>query len=394
MQADGYAFGHRWELTDADGFTRSELDRTVAAFVDDEIVATGRNYSLALTLPGGASVPAGGVSWISTRPTHRRRGLLRHVMAALIEDSAARGEAASILTASEGGIYPRFGYGAATRHATVYLDRRATRVRDAVHDWIADLRVRIVEPEVALEVAPAVFERFRQARTGAVNRPASWWTEEWADPDDIDPKHRFDVVVEDEAGPAGYALYGVEGTWGNGFSEKVVFVRDLVATSPHAEAALWCFLASIDLVVGLRAWNVPRDLDLPLWLDDPRQVRTESVRDCLWLRPVDTERLLAARDYGADDALVVEVTDPFLGLASTEGRFRITGGTPAVRGARTDDEPDLHLDAAALGAVVLGGERPSRLVRAGVARARTPDVPVRADALFAADREPYAVTWF
>ena len=39
-----------------------ELDRTRAAFHDDEIVGTSRNYSLELTRPGGAPVPAAGVA--------------------------------------------------------------------------------------------------------------------------------------------------------------------------------------------------------------------------------------------------------------------------------------------------------------------------------------------
>ena len=34
-------------------FARLELDRTRAAFVGDEIVGAGRNYSFELTLPGG-----------------------------------------------------------------------------------------------------------------------------------------------------------------------------------------------------------------------------------------------------------------------------------------------------------------------------------------------------
>ncbi len=123
--ADSYGFGERWSTGDDAQWARLDLDRTVAAFVDDEIVATGRNYTLELTLPGGALVPAGGVSWISTRPTHRRRGLLRRVMTRLVEESAERGEVVSMLTASEGGIYPRFGYGVATRMLRVYVPKES-----------------------------------------------------------------------------------------------------------------------------------------------------------------------------------------------------------------------------------------------------------------------------
>jgi hypothetical protein len=93
----------------------AELERTVAAFDGDQIVGTGRNYSLELTLPGGAIVPASGVSWISVRPTHRRQGILRSMMEYLLDESARREDPVSMLTASEGGIYGRFGFGVATR---------------------------------------------------------------------------------------------------------------------------------------------------------------------------------------------------------------------------------------------------------------------------------------
>ena len=119
MRADGYGFGFRWGVDESAAWPRTELDRTVAAIEAGEMVATGRNYTLELTMPGAATVPAGGVSWISTRPTHRRRGFLTRVMRHLVDESRARGELASLLTASEGGIYPRFGYGVATRIATL-----------------------------------------------------------------------------------------------------------------------------------------------------------------------------------------------------------------------------------------------------------------------------------
>ena len=66
--ADGYGFGFRWGIDESAAWPRQEMERTVAAIADGDIVATGRNYTLELTMPGGAVVPTGGVSWISTRP--------------------------------------------------------------------------------------------------------------------------------------------------------------------------------------------------------------------------------------------------------------------------------------------------------------------------------------
>lgn len=385
-----YGFGERWAVDADEEWPRVELDRTVAAFVDDEIAATGRNYSLELTLPGGAVVPAGGVSWISTRPTHRRRGLLRQLMTYLVNESRERGEMASMLTASEGGIYPRFGYGVATRIASVYIAKESATFRSPPRT----LALQLVEPDVSAALAAPLFDRFRRSRVGGVSRPDAWWGSEWFDPDSADPKRRFDVVVRDGNEVVGYALYVVRGDWTDGFTEKVVSVRDLVAVTDDAEAALWAFLLEIDQTVGVRAFNVAPDCPLPWLLTDPRQMRTEHVRDWLWLRPIDTARLLAARTYCARGELVIEVRDPFLELDETRGRFALAGAEDGATCSRTDREPDLQMDVDALGAVILGDARPSVLARGGRIDAPSDGALVIADAMFRSDRAPYASTWF
>jgi len=388
--ADNYGFGYRWGIGDDAAFPRAELDRTVVAVVDGDMAATGRNYSLELTLPGLAIVPAGGVSWISTRPTHRRRGLLRRVMRHLVTDSLERGEVASMLTASEGGIYPRFGYGVATRIATWELPRAGLEFLTPP----PAATLRMVEPDAARAVVPALFERIRVAQPGSVSRPDAWWVDEWASEDWIDARRRFDVLVEIDGELAGHAMYAVDGRWSEGYSEKVVAVRDLLAISPAAEHALWHFLANVDQTVAVRAWNRPVDDTLPWLLTDVRHVRTANVRDFLWLRPVDTAALLGGRTYGVDGTLTLAVTDDFLGLDATAGTYTLDGGPDGAKCLPATAEPDLVLEAAELGAIVLGGVRPSVLARAGRLHAAGPDALRRADAMFATEREPYARTWF
>jgi predicted acetyltransferase len=390
VRSDGYAFGTRWIVDETAAWPRAELDRAVGAVVDGEFVATGRNFSLEVTLPGGAAVPAAGVSWISTRPTHRRRGLLNRVMRYLIEESRSRGEVASMLTASEGGIYPRFGYGVATRVATLELPRAGLEFRGP----IPAATLRMVEPDAAQTAAIALFERLRPARTGTVSRPDAWWPDEWAHEDWIDPKRRFDVVAEIDGEVVGTAMWAVEGDWIDGYTHKTVAVRDLLAVSPEAELVLWHFLANIDQTIGVRAWNRPLDDLLPWLLTDARHVRTTSVRDFLWLRPIDTAALLSGRTYAEAGSLTVRVEDPFLELPETAGTFTIDGGPDGAKCLASGNEPDLVLAAAELGAIALGGVRPSLLARAGRIHASDPAALQRADAMFVADREPYASTWF
>jgi predicted acetyltransferase len=309
----------------------------------------------------------------------------------LVEESQARGELASMLTASEGGIYARFGYGVATRVATYEFPRPGTEFRLPAH---ASATVRMVEPDVARPIASALFDRIRRDRVGSVSRPDDWWVDEWASVEWIDAKRRFDVVVDIDGVPAGHAIYAVDGEYREGFSAKIVNVRDLLAVSSEAERALWHFLANVDQTVAVRAWNRPLDDALPWLVTDARHVRTPGVRDFLWLRPIDTAALLAGRTYGTAGRLTLAVADPFLTLDATAGTFTVEGGPDGADCRRTDAPPDLVLDAAELGEILLGGVRPSVLERAG--RIAVPDrsVLARADAMFGADREPYASTWF
>jgi len=106
-----------------------ELDRTIAAFDGDHIVATGGALTYRLVVPGGALVGAAGVTVVSVNPTHRRRGILTRMMRQQLEDIRDRGEPVAILRASESGIYGRFGYGCAVHAADLTIDRHRGTIR-------------------------------------------------------------------------------------------------------------------------------------------------------------------------------------------------------------------------------------------------------------------------
>src|SRR5262245_25118158 len=80
---------------------RVELDRSIAFFECDEIVANATAHSSRLTVPGGTQVPMACVSLVGVRSTHRRRGLLTRMMDAQLDDIASRGEPLAGLIASE-----------------------------------------------------------------------------------------------------------------------------------------------------------------------------------------------------------------------------------------------------------------------------------------------------
>src|SRR5437667_9400344 len=73
----------------------------------EPIVATAGAFPFRITVPGGAHVAVAGVTTVTVHPTHRRRGLLRWMMAEQLDDVAQRHEPLAVLTASEASIYER-----------------------------------------------------------------------------------------------------------------------------------------------------------------------------------------------------------------------------------------------------------------------------------------------
>jgi predicted acetyltransferase len=378
------------------GFARSELDRTRAAFVGDEIVGTGRNYSLALTLPGGAIVPAAGVSWIAVLPTHRRRGVLTGLMAALRDDARAHGEALSILTASEGGIYARFGYGVATWRMHLHVERASAAFANSAlpNTMLANEprdggRMRVVERADALDRFPAVYAAACRLRPGMVSRPDAWWEESLFN---FAPPTRavFFVAHEDRDGAVdGYVIYEVSGDFTLGINRSGLQVFDLVALSPAVRALLWQYVLSVDLVYEVSAAQMALDDPLRFLLADVRQLRVDAVNDHLWLQIVDVERALEARRYSTTDRIVLEVHD---GAAMT--RVALDGGPDGARCEPTDASPDLVLGIAQLGSIYLGGTRAEQHAAAGAIEEPTPGAIARIDAMFASYPAPASPTWF
>jgi predicted acetyltransferase len=366
-------------------FAHSELDRTCAAFVGDELVGTGRNYSVELTVPGGAVVPVAGVSWISVLPSHRRRGVLSGMMASLREDAVNRGEAISVLTASEGGIYSRFGYGIATWRQRIHVDRAHSAFASPPRD---DGRVRYLDRADALARFPAVYEWARRVRPGMVSRAALWWEEAFHH---LAPSTGacFFVMHEGADGvPDGFLTYEIAGDFALGINQKELRVLDFVTATPEARATLWQFVFGVDLVETIVGWLVPIDEPLRFLLADPRRFRVDAINDHLWVQIVDVPRALEARRYSTTDRIVFEVHD-----GPTVTRVVLDGGPDGAECRPTTAEPDVVLGLSQLGSIYLGGVRAEWLAAAAQLDARTPDAIARVDAMFASYPSPSCVVW-
>jgi predicted acetyltransferase len=92
----------------------TELDRSLGVWDGPDCVGTAGAFGFRVTVPGGASVPAAGVTMVGVAATHRRRGVLTSMMRRQLDDIRSRDEPLAVLTASEPAVYGRFGYAAAT----------------------------------------------------------------------------------------------------------------------------------------------------------------------------------------------------------------------------------------------------------------------------------------
>ena len=388
LEIDRRGFGATPRTPDRpESWVRAELDRTRCAFDAGDLIACTRSYTFELTMPGGAFVPVAGVSSVAVQPTHRRRGVLTEMMGALHDDARERGEIAAVLTASEGMIYGRFGYGPATWRLGCSIDRVHGRFARPVADAG---RTRMVARGEADVIYQQVYEACRRARAGAVSRPDFWWPEVfWV----TEPGHAFfEVVHEDEHGRAdGYVSYEIKGEWHGGIADRQLWVWDLQATNPTTRAALWEFVLGVDLVVTVKATNLPPDEPLRFLLADNRKLRTDYLIDSVWLLPLDAPAVLAARTYSAPGAIVIEIVDP----DASGTRIALDGGPDGARAeARPTATPDLSCSRATLGTASLGGTSWSTLAAAGAVDEHTPGAIARADAMFATTPAPATISWF
>ncbi|MPY46112.1 GNAT family N-acetyltransferase, partial [Streptomyces phyllanthi] len=150
----------------------TEYDRSIGAWDGGQCVGTAGAFTFRITVPGGASVPAAGITMVSVAATHRRRGLLRAMMRRQLDDIRSWGEPLAVLTASEPVIYGRFGYGVATHQFSVEVD--TTRVRLSVPPGTDDVHLRYVPPADALDACEAVYARRVPERPGMLARRPGW----------------------------------------------------------------------------------------------------------------------------------------------------------------------------------------------------------------------------
>jgi predicted acetyltransferase len=281
-------------------------------------------------------------------PTHRRRGVLRAMMRAQLDDIHARGEPIAALWASEESIYGRFGYGMASYTGEISLAREHS---EFAYPFEPRGRIRLLEPAEALEQLPPIWERALQQTPGMFRRERPWWENRVVH----DPPERREgggpkrfALLELDGEPQAYAIYRHNPKWDEGSSAARLGVVEAIGATPRGTAEIWRFLLDIDWQASISADLLPIDHPLFFLLAKPRRMKYR-LGDGIWVRVVDVGAALSARSYAHDGEVVFEIADGF--APWNEGRWKLAGGSCE----RTDDDADLRCDVTALGSVYLGG---------------------------------------
>jgi predicted acetyltransferase len=367
----GVSFGH-FEPAETYAAARDLIadDGAVVVCDDDAVVGMAAYFDMSFTVPGGAVVPMAGLSMVGVAPTHRRRGVLRAMYVELHQRIAAAGYPLAGLTASEGGIYGRFGYGPATMERVLTIDRRFAKFRSDAPDPGG---ARIIRPAEHGDALAEIYDRCRRRTPGGLHRAQGWWDDLLADREENrdDGTELVGILHAD-----GYVLYRTVGSHTMG-----VRVEEFKAVTADAHIALMRALLGLDLMETVKIWTYARD-PLPYLLTDSRVARTTQYQDDLWLRIMDVPTMLEARRYQADVSAVIEVTDQFAGSG---GRFALDVRDGRARCTPTDAAPQVCMDLDVLGSLYLGVHQVRPLAEANRIRATDPAVLPRLEAAYLSD---------
>jgi predicted acetyltransferase len=349
------------------------------AFDGKTVVGTAGTYDHAIGVPGGGTIPMAGLTIVTVRPTHRRRGLLRALMQFHLEDARQRGFAIAGLWASEASIYGRFRYGIAAHSDVITIEnaqtvvlREGVRADDAI-DWLDDAAAR--------DLLPAIYARATAERPGVLRRTEVWWRERRFIEAPLfrgGMSKRRHVIARRGGEPVGYLAYRQKGAFDVSGPNGKLDIVELVAIDSRAELSLWQFALRADLYPNVSYWNAPVDDALAWAVTDPRRIQRRRT-DSLWLRIEDPAKALAARGYGADGTLRFASDGAAWELVVEAGHGRCS---PTTRAA------ELVLAPTALGSLYLGGVSATQLARASLVRGDVTALAL-ADRMFASSIAPW-----
>lgn len=338
-----------------------------------------------LSVPGGGRLPLAAVTAVGVAQTMRRRGLLRAMMTACLDEAQEREEPVAALFASETAIYGRYGFGVGALAVTYAIE--TPRV-----GFGAPAALELVEeatPEQALASWPAIHERLRDQRGGSTgSTPQLWRLGTVEDPTSW--RHGATARRLVHVPGRGFAAYRIRTGDDEVFPAGEVRLLELCATDPEAETALWQHVCSLDLTTTVQAHLRPTDDALPEMVTDRLALRPRQGPP-LYVRVLDVARCLIARRYDVSGSIVLEVVDPD---RRAGGRFLLEVSPDGAACTPTDAEPELVLPIDVLAPVWLGAIRATTLSAARRLEERRDGAARALDRLTAVERAPWTTFIF
>lgn len=328
------------------------------------LAAVHSSFEFHMRVPGGATVPTAGLTWVGVHQGHRRRGLLTAMIAEHFERSRARGEAVSTLFAAEAGIYQRFGYGLAARDLRMKLGRKP-ELRDAPGSGDFTVTLETASLEEHGPIVRACQKTLDRPGTNATIPDAllsNMLLDQESDRENGEPRRI--VTIRDGGTVVAWATFRRKCDWNKSEANGIVTVAAWGATSAPSSHRLWSVLTDLDLMVSTRARGVALDDPLVPLLVDERAAKPE-IRDNLWLRILDVTAAIEGRAYESDADVVIALSDSQISANAGTWRVTIAAGAASVEPAGNADA-DLALSIQELGAAYLGGVTLEGLANAGL----------------------------
>jgi GNAT superfamily N-acetyltransferase len=352
-----------------------------------------------LSIPDGAGngrgEPVAGLTWVGVHPDHRRRGLLTAMLKHHFEHTRREGVHLSALHASEPGIYGRHGYGLASLELGIEVGRGTTFTAPHLEDEAATITTRLGTVD-----DPGMSERRRQVdldlmatNVGTIVGSPEFYAElGHVTAEEIRDSEPPRILVAVQAGrDVGYVVFKRKHKWPNSRPAAEVSVRS-PSGGPAARLALLRRVVDLDLSGQVKIDGLAGTDPVLSWVQGPRGLGDVHPYDSLWLRLVDLPEALASRGYEGICDVVVDVSDTQAPWNAGRWRVRVKDGTGEA--ARTDDEAEVSLPVAALGAAFLGGSNLAEMQRAGVIAEHRPGAARELWRAFRTDVGPYAARGF
>lgn len=328
------------ELDERTEMRPAQLGETRGLFDGDDLLVGCVHHPLSMRFRGEYR-DVGGVSAVASPPEHRRRGLVRELMAASLAEYRDRGWAYSVLWPFDHGFYRRMGWGTTYKRAEVEVEPGALSVADDARDG----RFRRADADDW-----AALDRVHRATYAgydlALDRTEAWWRNSvfasWRD----DP---YVYLLEREGETVGYLVYRIR----DGDDGREMHVGDIGYVDDDAYRNLLRFCYDHDSQVESVTFYGPADASLLDRVDDPGRAEVRVEAGAMF-RVVDVASALESLAYpaGVEGDLALAVSDPLADW--NDGTFRVTVGGGTAECTRTDADPDVDADVAALSQVVAG----------------------------------------